>query len=346
MGAAPSLDYMMKYGLRNSIYSFTAASVAIAALAVYAAFHRRLYGIRHLLIVGAAVLTCMLAAYNSDVFIGARMFWTPACVMVAAICIAAPAGMADLAGSFRRMTPTLHAISDGVRERAARLMAPSSRIWAARAIMPIALCAIVAFASPRIHARYQESIISIVGGNLPVTVKQLLIAEWVANRLTPANGAIGLFYLGISFHLPAFEVADFLGKADEMIAGMPVKWGPPGHNKWDVDATLRKWAPQAIIAGSRGFPRTESEIKAAAAMLAERRDFAFLQDFLLNERLGREYVRCYILTLPYGVADDWGIIVRRSLVERITGHLTCVEPHSNGMNAQGSQAATGRSDTQ
>jgi hypothetical protein len=346
MGAAPSLDYMMKYGLRNSISSFTAASVAIAGLAVYALFHRKLYGIRHLLIVAASVLTGAAAAYNSDVFIGARMFWTPACVMVAVICMAGPAGLADLAGSFRRMTPTLHAMSDGIRERAVRLTDPSPRISASRLLMPITLCAMVAFASPRIYERYQDSIIRIDGGNLPVTVKQLLIAEWIANRLAPADGAIGLFYLGIGFHLPAFEVADFLGKADELIAGTPVKWGPPGHNKWDIDATLEKWAPQAIIAGSRGFPKTENEIKAAAAMLAERRDYAFLQDFLLNERLGREYVRCYILTLPYGIEDDWGIIVRRSLVERLTGHLTCVEPHSNGMNAQGSQAATGRNDTQ
>ena len=64
------------------------------------------------------------------------------------------------------------------------------------------------------------------------TVEQLVISKYIRNKFIPSDGAIGLFYLGtVSFYLPNFEVADFLGKANEDIAKTPVKWGPPGHNK-------------------------------------------------------------------------------------------------------------------
>jgi hypothetical protein len=337
IGAAPSLDYILKYVSRNSISSFTAATVAIASLAIYATFRRKLYDNKHFWIICTSVLTCLLSTYNSDVFIGARMFWTPACVMVATICITDPAGTENLAGSLRRLTPTFHAIIGKILKRTTILKYHFSYISSPKSLMLIGgLSAIALIALPKILLRYEESIIRIDRGNLPVTFKQLLIADWIANNLSPSNGAIGLFYLGIGFHLSAFEVADFLGKADEMIATKPIRWGAPGHNKWDIDATLHKWAPQAIISGSRDFPRTESEIKTARAMITERRDYAFLQDFVLNERLARDYVRCYILTLPYGVKDEWGILMKRSIVGKLSSHLACIEPaRLNDMGSHG-----------
>jgi len=72
------------------------------------------------------------------------------------------------------------------------------------------------------------------------TAQQFVISKWIEKNLDPKDGAIGFYYLGVSYHLPTFEIADFLGKADEVIAISSVKWGPPGHNKWDTEKTLGK----------------------------------------------------------------------------------------------------------
>ena len=73
------------------------------------------------------------------------------------------------------------------------------------------------------------------------------LTRWVGAKLEPRNGVIGFHCLGMAYYLPDFDVADFLGKADELISEKAVKWGPPGHNKWDADATIAKWHPQFII---------------------------------------------------------------------------------------------------
>ncbi|MBT8474326.1 MAG: hypothetical protein KJO78_02530 [Alphaproteobacteria bacterium] len=65
--------------------------------------------------------------------------------------------------------------------------------------------------------------------------EQVRIADALSGRIAPQDGSVGLHYLGIGYHLPAFHVVDFLGKAEPVIARSPAKFGPIGHNKWDYE---------------------------------------------------------------------------------------------------------------
>jgi hypothetical protein len=68
----------------------------------------------------------------------------------------------------------------------------------------------------------------------------MALVDVIRARVAPADGEIGMFYLGsVSYYLPEYRIADFLGKADAVIAHEPVKWGVIGHNKWDFVHTLR-----------------------------------------------------------------------------------------------------------
>ena len=91
---------------------------------------------------------------------------------------------------------------------------------------------------------FAGGIISPVANHVDPQAQQLAVADFIMKRLSPTDGAVGVFYLGaVSFALPEFEIADFLGKADEQIAQLNPKWGPPGHNKWNIELTLRKSNP-------------------------------------------------------------------------------------------------------
>ncbi|WP_157660237.1 hypothetical protein [Burkholderia ubonensis] len=140
---------------------------------------------------------------------------------------------------------------------------------------------------------------------------QVAIASYIREKFKPTDGAIGLFYLGTGYELPGFEVADFLGKADEMIARGPVKWGPPGHNKWDIEKTLAKWRP-AVIPLTVGIVIQKRE--ELAGQLARRENFSFWNDLYLNSTIESGYTFC----VPY--TTIWtGILVRNDLYPRIAG---------------------------
>jgi len=105
-----------------------------------------------------------------------------------------------------------------------------------------------------------------------------------------------------------------LGKADEAIATLKVKYGPPGHNKWDLDRTLAKWNPQAIVPPGPVDPA-----------LPETRENSHRHapDLLLNSRITTDYQYCYVPPAEFGVRDQGGFFLRKDLVNQYTNLLRC-----------------------
>lgn len=69
---------------------------------------------------------------------------------------------------------------------------------------------------------------------------QAILADCLRSHLSPADGDIGIFTLGsLPYYLDEYSFADFLGKADAVVAHGPAHWGPTGHNKWDIRHTLQ-----------------------------------------------------------------------------------------------------------
>jgi hypothetical protein len=67
---------------------------------------------------------------------------------------------------------------------------------------------------------------------------QMTLLESVAPVLEPADGSLGLHFLGLGYHMPRTHVVDFLGKADPVIARTDPIEGKIGHDKWDYDHSL------------------------------------------------------------------------------------------------------------
>ncbi len=315
IGAAPSLVYALKYALFNGLLSYTALTVFAALLAFYVVFGRLLINRKTLPIVAGCVATGIISLYNSDVFPGARMFWAPACVMAAVIAVTA----APLFVLNRKRAEEVLAISPSY----AKSFGPINRFPLLRniaaAIIAVWVIGILAFS---LLDRARQSIVTAGRVYGSPTAQQYVVARWIAGNLNPADGPIGFFHLGVSYHLPRFEIADFLGKADEAIATTKVKWGPPGHNKWNIDLTLEKWNPQAIVPPEPSDPTAPGARDNALEALNNKRDMGFAPALVVNERLAKEYAYCYIPDLRPGLWDKWGLFIRRDIGSRFQ-HLRC-----------------------
>lgn len=143
------------------------------------------------------------------------------------------------------------------------------------------------------------------------TVEQLVLSKYIKKHISPSDGAIGQFWAGtVSFYMMDYNIADLLGKADEDIAKLPTKWGPPGHNKWDADISLSKWNPIVIP-----FPETtvlESEETKKKILIRKREDFAFWADYDITLRK-----RGYIFCKPYP-QFNFGLYVRQDFMDKLT----------------------------
>jgi hypothetical protein len=165
-----------------------------------------------------------------------------------------------------------------------------------------------------VRRRIQEATITSQRVETSAVAQQYVIARWIDANLRSKDGPIGFFYLGVSYELPSFEAADFLGKADEAIATLKAKQGPPGHNKWDLDRTLTKWKPQAIVPPGPIDPN-----------LAETRENSHKHapDLLLNQQIATDFQYCYVPASEFGVVDRWGFFVRDDVAAQHAGQLRC-----------------------
>jgi len=131
-----------------------------------------------------------------------------------------------------------------------------------------------------------------------IVSQQLVLAKYINTKIQPEDGSIGLFYLGtVSFVLEKYEVADFLGKADELIATSAPKYGPPGHNKWNTSLSLKKWDPIVVP-----FPDPHS-------LSLDNKNFSFWDEYSI-ELEKRNYIYCK----PFK-SLTWGIYVAPHKIE-------------------------------
>lgn len=139
-------------------------------------------------------------------------------------------------------------------------------------------------------------------------IDQIKLVPTIQEHIRPEDGSIGLFWLGaLSYYLPGYSATDFLGKADPVIAHEPVKWGPVGHNKWDIDFSLRNRniavIPFALIPEA-----------VAHQNLLNHAPLSGSSDLELNPYLKQHYV--WLSPEQLGVRGQWGLYVRNDLASR------------------------------
>jgi len=171
-----------------------------------------------------------------------------------------------------------------------------------------------------VRQRMQEATISAQRLEASAVAQQYVIAHWINTNLHPEDGALGFFYLGVSYDLPSFEIADFLGKADEAIATLKAQQGPPGHNKWDLDRTLTKWKPQAIVPPGPIDPNLPD---------TRENSYRHSPNLLLNSRIVNGFQYCYVPAREFGVVDKWGFFLRDDIAVQHANQLRCSHADSH-----------------
>lgn len=310
IGAAPSITYIIKYLIDNGVLSYSALSLFGLLLAFCVMYRRFFPSGQALPIVVSCAATAAIAAYNSDYLPGARMLWSPACVLAAVIAVTAPGWLALDHDHLRRVFSLSPAYKD---PSLSSLSKQQVRVPQMLLGMLVLLLVAGAVSSSMLH-RAKAAVLSRNSIYASPTAQQYIIARWINERLRPGDGAIGFFFLGVSYDLPRFEIADFLGPADESIATLKVKVGPPGHNKWDLDKTLAKWKPQAIIPAGPVDPNH-----------AETRENSHKHapDLLSNEKVLKEFAYCYVPDAELEVIDRWGFFLRRDIAALHADELRC-----------------------
>ena len=316
IGASPSIAYAATYLLRNGVLSFSSITLIALLLLLYLT-QRHLWSNRSLIpIFFGCSLVSLFAAFNSDVFEGGRMFWTSACVMAVALTRSAPK-LVNL--NLENLSKIISFGHD--YKKISFFSRLSVKFYGLILVLLITLSVIFSISEKINNSLVRENSYS------PSSTAQIYrILKWIEKNLNNKDGAIGMFYLGTAYHLPSFEVADFGGKADEMIARSPVKWGPPGHNKWDIDKTLAKWNLQVIIPAANSDPSDEDAMQRAKFNLENKiNSYGFIPDLMLNKKVAQNFVYCYI---KYGKTvrsqDKWGFFLRRDLISNHIKNLSCV----------------------
>jgi hypothetical protein len=304
VGASPSLEYSLTYVYQNVFQQFSVLAVFLGLVVFHLTTLRRL-GNPERWILGAAIATGVIALFNSDVFAHGRMFWMPTCILaVLAVARCKPIKTHDLVGM---------------------------QTWVRGANMPpMWFTGSLALAAGLLTATVgplRMNVIDRQDAPSSFTAPQYLLTEWIAGNLSPGDGPVGLYWLGMAYYLPEFDAADFLGKADEMVASSSKKWGPPGHNKWQTGATVKTWNPQVIIPALPP-PRNRDFIEYlvyARGRFERQEGWGFVYDLVLNQEVARRYKYCYTAG-GRGIDDVWGFYVRNDLAERHRAQLTCYEP--------------------
>ncbi len=304
-GAAPSISYMWDYLYANGVVTYTAASLVVILTVVSAIGWKRIRSIQVGLIMASALITAAVAAVNSDFFPGARMFWTPAVVMATALAITLPA--------IFRAGPALPLDDSG--RIATGWSRTAERILVAGVVGAVLIGAAV--------VGLERAVVSKEALSGSRTAEQFVATEWINANLDPSEGSIGVFYAGEAAHLPNYEAADFLGKGDEAIAVLEPQWGPPGHNKWDIDLTLDKWTPQAILPALDQDPQDPQVRTTSQKWLLEEWDHGYVADLMLNARIRGAYVYCRVPTQLDGTSVTADLLLRRDLASKHADDISC-----------------------
>lgn len=315
LGSVSSADYAVIYIIENAVLSFSSITLCIVFFLIYFIYRKPVFGNSQLPIIIGCFATSVIAIVNSDVFAGGRMFWTSSCIMAGALLSISPA----LFVFKKESTEPSLALSDTYK-----LAGYSSNYVLRWKILSIFFLTVVLGSATITSFREKLRSSSLEKEALSSTAQQYRIIQWIEQNMSPDDGSIGLFYLGLAYHLPAFEIGDFLGKADEVIAQSAVKWGAPGHNKWDISKTLEKWDPQVIISAANSDSSIIAVKEKAVAERVSKEGFGWFSDLVLSEEVRIKYTYCY-LTTETGKQDNWGFFIRNDLVGRYSDRLSCVK---------------------
>lgn len=199
----------------------------------------------------------------------------------------------------------------------------------------IALLVVIVLAFPSsIKSKIQESRISSpsASSGRPAPASDLAniypLAQWINSNLDPEQGPLGWFYLGMSYHLPNFDVADFLGKADEVIARMKPINQVIGHNKYDFSSSFNRLKPQAFVhpwgdLANYGYNQ-ESFSKAMLRLSGQKDSYYALS--LTTAEVSTRYDICKVLDHD-APASEWALVIRKDIVNQLgerRGDLRCV----------------------
>lgn len=316
VGAAPSAQYALEYIIETGLLAYSSLTVVILGLAT-CLFYRNSSAVSKVsLILFALTATCVIAALNSDVFVSGRMFWSSSCVLLALIGAQAP-----------KLFDTSFFVSDPTKlisSAFTRRISYRQKLFLVFTIIIFTATILVSSFATTVEKKFRvESLEKSV--NSPLS-KQFVLIDWIKNTLDNDAGAIGLFHVGMGFHLRSFEIADFLGKADELIATGPVQWGPPGHNKWNIDATIKKWNPQVIVPPiNSDFSKKQVQIRAQTEML-DKQGVGGFADLIVSQTVKQNYVYCYLFeTSISDYKDYWGFFVRKDIASVNSAALSCFE---------------------
>lgn len=149
-------------------------------------------------------------------------------------------------------------------------------------------------------------------GNISDIKSQIFLSKKISESLDPADGSIGLHWLGIAYHLPEFHVVDFLGKAEPHIAKTPPKYGPVGHNKWDYDYAFRKYDIAAVPMPSHLI---EWERKHSNAPL-KMKNFMFWDVATRNLLRNQDYTFLYPKDMGLDSRISFGMFIRNDLLKK------------------------------
>ncbi len=160
------------------------------------------------------------------------------------------------------------------------------------------------------HEKVDEAAIGMrpVSGALKIGAPWAVQESFIREHLSPADGEIGLFVLGsLSYYMPEYRFADFLGKADSHIANEPLKWGPIGHNKWDIPYTLQ--ARHVSVVPFEPLSTAEAQQR-----LRNHGDYAFFPAFQLDPYMNAHYT--FRNAKQLGSPGPLGLYVRNDLLDR------------------------------
>jgi hypothetical protein len=299
--------YILKYIVANGVLSYSALTLLVMLTVFYFAYARTMPKAKGLIVISCCLVTAAIALYNSDYLSGARMVWTPVCVVAVLIAISSPA----LFSSSRHRLKELLDIAPVYRRQP--LASPYAKVRL-RAFLAFVAVVVAGSLVSLIAQRHKSAVISQESFYESSTAQQFFVSQWIAKNLSPSDGSIGFFVLGVSYDLPRFEIADFNGVADEAIATNKAGNGMPGHNKWDVSKTLAKWNPQAIVPGGPIDP-TRPETRANSLTHAPY--------LLSNSKITTEYAYCYVPDSDAGMPDEWGFYIRKDIAARHRDQLRC-----------------------
>ena len=304
LGASPSLKYSWEYFLNYGVFEYSAITLLSLFFTLYFIFKKISSRKEDIVIFIGCLITFSVNFYNSDVFGGGRMYWSSACIMGVILAHNFPA---LISGQYTASTILSHSIK-----------------FFLMVVGLVVICFLVLNLPTLLKQKFSASVITDTKFYNSPIAQQYQIAKWINSNLTPGNGSIGFFYLGTSYYLPDFQIADFLGKADEVIASTPVKYGPPGHNKWDIDKTLNKWDLQSIVPTLNSDRNIPEALSRANDAVKKQDAWRYTAELLLNDTVHKKFDYCYLKEVSTKIpADKFGFFLRKDIALQHSQSLRC-----------------------